>query len=214
MRTSFPVENGDTLHTLQLFLQQLLAHGIVDILLVPMRTPSNTVTPALVSDSALLVHADPLAPVFPVNAATLAGQVSVRKPRPKVGVVLRSCELRALVELVKLQQASLDDMLLIAVDCAGAYNVPEYVNPVSGDGGSDRKLWQDLFTAAAASPASSPADLRQACKMCEQPVYEKAQVVIELLEGSLDQKLVVTLPDDVAARLGCTPVEARTSTAR
>ena len=46
--------------------------------------------------------------------------------REKLGVVLRSCEIRALVELVKFQQASLDNALIIGVDCLGTYGVTDW----------------------------------------------------------------------------------------
>jgi len=208
MRISLPVENGDTLQALQGFLQKLLVEGVVDLLLVPMRTPSGTITPALVSDPGLLSQADPLAPVLPVNAATLAGQVSVRKPRPRVGAVLRSCEARALVELVKLQQASLEDMLVIAVDCAGAYGVAEYGKLVSSNGKPKDALWQELFKSARLTPETPPAGLRQACQVCEQPIFDGAQVVIELLEGGLAEQIRLTLPDALGEKLGFTPAEA------
>ena len=127
MRIKLPVDNGDPRNALQGFFKELLDAGTVDLLYLPMRTPSGTVTPALVSNPEMLIHADPLAPVLPVNGATQVGKLSIRSPRPRVGVVLRSCEMRALVELVKLQQASLEDLVLISIDCAGTYNVPVYL---------------------------------------------------------------------------------------
>jgi len=135
MRTLIAVENNDTLAAVQGFLRRILEAGIVDSLLVPMETPHGAVVPALVSDPELLKNANPLAPVMGVNAAHLAGQVSVREPRDRVGVVLRSCELRALIELVKLQQASLDDIVTIGVDCLGTYDVATYAAMKGEDGG-------------------------------------------------------------------------------
>jgi formate dehydrogenase (coenzyme F420) beta subunit len=207
MRIRFPVENGDTLKTLQSFLQKILNEHVVDILLVPMRTPSGTITPALVSDPDMLVHADPLAPVMPVNAATLAGQVSVRKPRPKVGAVLRSCEMRALVELVKFQQASLEDMVLIAVDCAGTYGVPEYLKLSASSEDQKEDLWKNLFRTAMQSPESPQEAIRQACKLCVQPVFEQAQIKIEMLSSNIDEEIIISLPDEIGEKLRFTPIE-------
>ena len=207
MRIRYPVENDDTLKTLQGFLQKILSERIVDVLLVPMRTPSGTITPALVSDPEMLVHADPLAPVLPVNSATLAGQVSMSKPRPKVGAVLRSCEMRALVELVKFQQACLEDMVLISVDCAGTYGVPKYLKMAANSGISEENLWKNLFKTAIHDPEVGQEDLRQACKMCVQPVYDQAQIVIELLGSNFNEEIIITLPDDLGEKLGLNPVE-------
>lgn len=196
MNASIPVENGNPLRAIQGFLQKLLELAVVEALLVPMRTPDGTVTTALVVDPGLLEAADPLAPVLPVNSATLAGKLSVRTPRVKIGVVARACELRALVELVKLQQACLEDMLLIAVDCAGTFSLPEFIKNGNGDGVA-------IFQAIQADPDAAPPDrLRQACKICEQPVYHGAQISIELFGCDLQQEVHISLPDGMAERLG------------
>lgn len=197
MKTILPVENGETLEAIQGFLRGLLETGAVEALLVPMRTPGGAVTPALVSDPDLLAAADPLAPVMPVNAATLAGKLSIREPRAKIGAVLRSCELRALVELVKLQQASLDDLTLIAVDCAGTWEVASGEGQVQG-------AWREAYDAV----LESDERLRLACRMCEQPVYAGADVTLELLGADLEQGVPLSLPDELGERLGLSAAES------
>ncbi|MFN2202757.1 MAG: formate dehydrogenase [Caldilineaceae bacterium] len=196
-----PVENGETLTAVQGFLQRLLASEIIEALLVPMRTPHGAVTPTLVSDPLLLGAADPLAPVMPVNAATLAGQLSVREPRAKVGVVLRSCELRALVELVKLKQADLENLILIAVDCAGTYEVPIYRQRAAAANGAGHDLWRDLYWSAAYEPENPDTDLRLACRMCEQPTYENADICLELLGSNPDQVMYLSMSGALAEAL-------------
>jgi formate dehydrogenase (coenzyme F420) beta subunit len=202
MHTQLHVKDGNTLAALQDFLKKFLEEGLVDALLLPMRTPAGMVAHALVRDPELLSSADPLAPVLPVNAATLAGKLSIKEPRPRVGAVLRSCELRALVELVKMQQASLDDLTLIAIDCAGTYRVPVYIQKTS-NGSQD--LWAGLFKNAAADPAACDPDLRPACQMCEQPVYSGAQVSIQLFGSSLDKAIHVEIDDELGSRLSLSP---------
>ncbi len=204
MKTQLPLENNDALITLQNFFKMLFSAGLVDLMYLPMRTPNGTITPALVSDPAMLVHADPLAPVMPVNGATQVGKLSIRTPRPRVGVVLRSCELRALVELVKLQQASMDDLLLIAIDCPGTYGVPEFLEKEKTQ---QAPLWKELFQTALQKPTEQVIDLRQACQMCEQPAYEQADIVIELFSSDLDQAIRLTVKDEIAGQLSLEPVE-------
>ena len=208
MKATIPVEGGDALAALRGFLRKLLERGLVEALLVPMRTPGGAVTPALVSNPDLLEAADPLAPVMSGNGATLAGKLGVREPRAKVGAVLRSCELRALVELVKLQQANTDDMLLISVDCAGTYDVPVYLRKRAN--GSDR-LWEELFRTACTNPEAQDSDVRLACRMCEQPIAEGADVAIELLESDLAHGIHVSLSDELGQKLG---LNARETTGR
>jgi formate dehydrogenase subunit beta len=207
MKTLIPVEDGEALRAVQGFLQLLLEADVVEALLVPMRTRGGTVTPALVSDAELLGSADPLAPVMPSNAATLAGQLSRREPRGRIGAVLRSCELRALVELVKLQQASLENLMLIAVDCPGTYAVPVY-HELRKNG--NEPLWKGLYGNAVAKPESPDAELRLACRMCEQPVYDNADIAFNLLDSGMEHGINVSLSGELAERLGLDTVEANT----
>jgi formate dehydrogenase subunit beta len=202
MKTTIAVENQDTLGAIQGLLKQLLDNDLADLLLVPMRTPSSTVTPALVSDPQLLQYADPLAPVLPLNGATLVGTLSARQPRPRLAAVLRSCELRALVELVKLGQANLDDLLLIAIDCAGTYNVPTFLGKEANQSNQGSPLWQELFRQANQRPQEQPADLRSACQICDQPVNQQAAIRIELLGCLPGEDIPLTVSEEIAAKLG------------
>jgi len=206
MRITIPVENNDTLAAVRGLLRQLLEAEVVDALLVPMETPAGTITPALVADPDLLNAANPLAPVMGLNAARIAGRVSVREPRGHIGVVLRPCELRTLVELVKLKQASLDDVVTIGVDCLGTYDVPVYNTMQAGSGVDVAAL-----LATAQSGELAPQEgyaFRDACQMCEKPHVEEADIVLELYGADLDTGIPVSLSDEIAEKLGMDSVEA------
>lgn len=100
INTILAVKNGDTLGALRRFPSNLLESHIVDVLLVPQEIArGRSLTPVLVQNSAYLEVANPLSPVMPVNSATLVSQLTADKPRRKIGAVLRSCEIRALIEL-------------------------------------------------------------------------------------------------------------------
>ncbi|MGD8997449.1 MAG: Coenzyme F420 hydrogenase/dehydrogenase, beta subunit C-terminal domain, partial [Anaerolineae bacterium] len=208
MRTLIPVEDNDTLAAVQGFLRKLLEADVVDALLVPMETPQGAITPALVSDPALLAHANPLAPVMGLNAARLAGRVSVREPRERVGVVLRPCELRALVELVKLQQASLDDLVTIGLDCLGTYDVAVYtvMRNSEGDGGLDMASYLATALSGDLGPQGEHV-FRDACSMCEKPQADGADITVELFGADLSNGIPVSLPDEIGGMLGFSPVE-------
>ena len=60
----------------------------------------------IVKDPAHLDKANPFSPVMPMNSATIVSQLTADKPGKKLGVVLKPCEIRALIELVKLGQMS------------------------------------------------------------------------------------------------------------
>jgi formate dehydrogenase subunit beta len=223
MRTVIPVENKDTLAAVRGFLKRLLEEQVVDALLVPMETPAGTITPALVADADLVDAANPLAPVMGLNAARVAGRVSIREPRGRIGVVLRSCEMRALVELVKLKQASLDNLVTISVDCLGTYDVPVYAamcadGADSGHPADGRHPGVDMAALLATAQSGDLAPqggalqkgwvFRDACQMCERPHYEGADVTLELFGADLTAGIPVSLPDEMAATLGLEPAEA------
>jgi len=206
MKTVIPVENNDTLAAVRGFLKQLLESEAVDALLVPMETPAGAITPALVADPDLLDAANPLAPVMGLNAARVASRVSIREPRGRIGVVLRPCELRALVELVKLKQASLDDLVTIGVDCLGTYDVPVY-NTMRAD--SEMDIAAYLATAQSGELAPQEGHgFRDGCRMCEKPHAEEADIVLELFGADLAAGIPVSLSDELAEKLGLDSVEA------
>jgi formate dehydrogenase subunit beta len=164
-----------TLKTIQGLLVQLLEEGVVDALLVPMTLPAGQVAPMLVTDPAALVGADPLAPVLPINAARAAAQLTMTGHREKLGVVLRACEIRALVELVKFQQVKLENAVIIGVDCLGTYGVTDY------QGAEDKQGVVDGLLAGAAAGELRPHEglaFRAACQMCEQPLPEGDHVAL------------------------------------
>jgi len=198
MRTLIPIEN-DVEKTITGFLRRLLEEEVVEALLLPLCTPGGHVRPGLVTNPARLEAAAPLAPVMSVNAATLAGNLSRRKPRPRLGAVLRPCEARALVELVKLQQASLEDLLLISVDCPGTYPL-SHEQEENGQTAPVQPL-----DALYESPGTADVPLRAACRICAEPTYDAADVVLELFGERPAVALSLSLPDELGERLGLEP---------
>lgn len=200
------VKEGDTLGTLRGFLQRLLEREIIEALLVPLEAPSgDTVMPALVREPAHLEKANPLAPVIPVNAARLVSSLTIGKPREKIGALLRSCEIRTLIELVKLQQAHLENLVIIGIDCLGTYEVTDYAKLISEDGAPTMELVR-----GAKEGALSPHEgyqFRSACQICEYPIPQNATLTIGLL-GVDGRKILIEAQEELAGRLELTEGEA------
>ncbi|MFC1870355.1 formate dehydrogenase, partial [Chloroflexota bacterium] len=144
---------------------------LVDALLVQTElSPGKDVAPTLVTEPAVLAHACPLAPVMPVSMALVVSRLTrVAPSKRKIGVVLRPCELRALIELVKLKQASLENLLLIGLDCSGTRSLADYRAFHQGAAGS-----VDAFL------AKDGGDIREACQVCEYFTPWNADLVIGL----------------------------------
>jgi formate dehydrogenase subunit beta len=200
------VAEGDTLGTLQSFLGRLLTEDIVDALLVPQKLPTgNNVVPALIRDPAKLIGVDPIAPVMPIIAAKAVSNVTATEHGERLAAVLRSCELRAVIELVKLQQASLDNVILIGVDCLGTYEVKDYARLI--EAGVDPTV--ELLTQAAEGQltAHNGYQFRDVCRMCEKPVpggpdVHRPDITIGLLGLDPSKQILIQASDALAEKLG------------
>jgi len=194
-----------TLQTIQGLLRTLMEKGVVDALLVPLRLPAGNVAPALVTDPAVLATgggADPLAPMMPINAARAASNLTMTGHQEKLGLVLRACEIRALVELVKFQQVSLDNVFIIGVDCLGTYQATDYQSI------SDKSQLVDELLAGAVTGELEPhegIEFRDACQMCEQPLPEGDHVALTIgLVGVEAGKVYLKASEDWAEALELT----------
>lgn len=182
------------------FFRGLMENGIVDSLLVPQEVKSkSTVVMTLVKKPEGLTGIDPLAPVAMVNAARLVSNLTVSDPGVKIGVVLRSCETRALVELVKLQQAHLDSLVIIGMDCIGTFEPLDYRQMV---GSGDWNLEQWLTAAAGGETANGDRDIRPACAMCGHVKTEHAHIHIGWVGVKPAEQLVIEVDDQLAEQIG------------
>ncbi len=159
--------------TINAFLAELLSKQVVGAVLVPITDPSGTtVVQSLVTKPEYLDKADVLAPVMPVNSARIAQAMTRLAPAGrKTALVMRPCELRALVELVKLRQVTLENLYLIGFDCPGAYSHGTAVD----DGATS-----DAF-AEKSLGGGEIAGLRAGCVICEYPSPLLADLTIGLV---------------------------------
>jgi formate dehydrogenase subunit beta len=183
--TVLKVKGSKIRETINAFLQDLLNKKVVAAILVPVVHPAgNNVVQSLVTNPELLAQADVLAPVLPVNSARIISAITRIAPLgKKTAVVMKSCELRALIELVKLKQVSLDNLVLIGVDCPGAYPVKDYPDFSSESTSDDfvRGAWQD----------KEDLKLRPGCQICEYPMPLTSDITIGLLGVDLSQELIL-----------------------
>ena len=205
METIIPVDQGDVIGAVKGFLQGLMETNLLDALFVPIEVEGGAVIPTLVTDVRLLNQANPLAPVMPINGARAVSALTGKQAPVRLGVVLRSCEIRALIELVKLQQASLEGVVLIGIDCPGTYENVEYIK-MHGNGGFDLAAF---FTAAidGREPVVPSITRRMACRMCAQPIPENVDVHFHLLGVDRSSGIPVTMKDEIALRLGLEALE-------
>jgi formate dehydrogenase subunit beta len=181
------------------FLPRLLEAGVVDAVLVPVELPSgDSVVQTLIKDPDKLSKANPLAPVMMVNSANLVSNLTRRGNRQRVGVVLRSCEMRALIELVKLNQATLDNLVTMGIDCLGTYEATQYAELAGEqDDGAGPSAEQLLAAKDGKVVPLEGYEFRVACQICEHPVATNVDINIGLFGVSARTEILLEMEEEI-----------------
>ena len=190
------VQDKDILGSLRGFFKSLLETEEIQSLLVPQHLPmKDMVMPTLVTDPSHLDGVDPLAPAFPMNAAKIVARLTRKPMGAKVAAVLRPCEIRAFVELVKLKQGRTEEVILIGMDCLGALPNKEYFQLVEQKAAeSTVGFCKSVLDGKNAEMGG--VDPAPACKACEYPVAENADILIGLYGMDIDHALLVQSQTD------------------
>jgi formate dehydrogenase subunit beta len=168
----------------------LLDQEVVEAVMVPTRQPhKRVVMQSLIADRAALADIDPLAPVVTTNAAKQVAALTHRPAGRPVAVVLRSCELRAVIELAKLHQSHLDDLLLIGLDCYGRYENNAYLALAA----EDEHLSTTFLAQAAGGGATTieGVEITTACQACEFPVPDNVDLRLAVVGADVGKQIWV-----------------------
>jgi formate dehydrogenase subunit beta len=197
------VKNNDPVETLRVFFRDLLEKEVVAALLIPKKLPSGDgYCQTLIRDPEMLDDVNPVAPTLPVQSARLISHLTITDPGGKVGAVLKSCEIRAVIELVKFLQVKLDRVILIGVDCLGTYEPSDYAK-MSREEEEGVSITEGLLKGAQEGRIE-PQDgynLRLACQICEYPSPQNADIVIGLLGHNPQKEIIIHLRDHLAIEL-------------
>jgi len=184
------INHEDILQSIRWFLTAALKTGEIDAVLVPgRRDDGRSIMPFLVSDPSQLESADPLSPAFALSSAKQVSRLTHRPSGKKIAAVLRPCEIRALIELVKLKQADLDPVLIISVDCLGAYTNKDWMG-LSETGGKDMP-YGDPARFIKQQLAHQDADVAPACRVCVNPVSDHADIRLGLFGMDVSRRLLI-----------------------
>jgi formate dehydrogenase subunit beta len=168
-----------------------LKENKLSALLVPAYSASGTATMALVSDPQKMGDVAPLMPAMAVNAASVVAEIA-REPSPnaRVGLVLRSCEMRAVVELMKLKQVLPDGLVLIGIDCPGTYKAVGFRDVRGKDADFDNRHVREQAGYA------ENVGFRMGCRMCEFPKPLTFDLAIGYIGLNPDEELWLEVASD------------------
>lgn len=198
--------DGDILGAIRNFLGKLLKEGMVDYLLVPQEiSHGRSLVQTLVKNPSHLDKANPFSAVMAMNSGSIVSQLTADKPNRKVGVVLKPCEIRAFVELVKLGQANRESLVIIGTDCLGTYEVEEYAKLIDQMDGEEKEKGAKILAGMRkniSNPGaeSLPISLRPACKMCNFFTPPLEDITLSLFGG--EDGIIISLESELADKLG------------
>ena len=194
---SLSVKDGHVNDAVNDFLKHLLTSKKVSALLVPQATPEKkTPFPVLIADPKKL-HADVVAPVMPSSTAKILSHMTkVQAPTTPIGVVLRSCQIKALIELAKLNQAKLDNLIIIGVDCLGTFPLTTFTTFPEKQGPTKAHL--EAFTK---KTGETDKYLRTSCTVCQDLAPINSDITIGLFGVDIDKELLVEANTDTGKKL-------------
>jgi len=195
------VENQDLLAALREFSREILDQDDISAILAPWRLPmKNMVMPTLLTDPHHLENIDPLSPAFPINSAKVVSRLTRKPSGSKIAAMMRPCEIRAFHELVKLKQGRTEDLIIIGIDCLGAFGNRDYFKWVGEDvDAATKKFYTHVLSAKNAD--FDGVALAAACRSCEFPVAEGADVSIEIFGVDTGSTLLIQARTDQGENL-------------
>lgn len=174
------VKDQDLLGSLQGFCTAILAQDDIRAILVPQRHPMKSmVMPTLVTAPEQLDGIDPLSPAFPMNGAKVLAKLTRKPSGGKIAALLRPCEIRAFIELVKLKQARTEDVVLIGIDCLGALRNTDYFRFAGSDAAAaTQRFYEGML--AGKETVMDGMELAAACRSCEHSIPDAADIALGL----------------------------------
>lgn len=158
------------------FFKGLLENKVIDALIMPHRV-GNKVSYMLVRNKDKIASPESVifAPSFGVNAANVVKGWMIDN---KVGIVAKPCEIRAAIELIKLKQLNEESVLLITVDCSGAFKNEDYAEHYA-------EIGNLVDSAKIKELEGKGISIREACAICENRLADIGDIIIARINGTV-----------------------------
>jgi formate dehydrogenase subunit beta len=173
--------DGTINQPIQRLLAAMLDKEIVTGVMVPARQAfQQAVMQTLFTDGGHLESIDPFAPVVPTNSAKVVCSLTHRPTGRRVAAVMRSCEIRAFLELVKLHQGSTNRDYLAMAETDEDLALT-FLRLTANGGGQQ-------------SPGG--AEIASACKACTHPVADNVDLRLCVIGADPAQEIYVQSVSD------------------
>jgi formate dehydrogenase subunit beta len=180
--------HGDPLGTLNQFIRTIWEKTRLDGLVVAAGDQKEAY---LLEDPGQVGAINPFRPVMTANLARLLPETLKVKPDARLGVLLRPCEMRALIEVSERGALQIDRLLTICVDCLGTFPEDEF-EWRSARKGAEGGLASEALQFAPQG-GISVYRYRAACQMCVSPGATGADINIGVLGLPVREKILVSV---------------------
>ena len=199
MKTQWMLDtHGDPLGTLRRFVHAVWKTADLEGMLVPLNGSPNAIAEAhFINDSGQLDRVNPFKPLMTLNTASLIPNLLNAPPGSHFGAMMRPCELRALIEMIKHNGFSTDEVLTICTDCLGTYPVEDYEWRAKRKG-EPEKLTQEALQFARQGGIGTYR-YRSACQVCTAPDARSGDINIGVLGLPVRQFILITARDEATA---------------
>lgn len=110
--------------------------------------------------------------LMPVQASRVISNIKFTENNLKIACVIKPCEMRAVVDLVKLKQIIADNLFFISMDCSGVYELPDYKNDIKNGKNISEEIIKKIENFEDLS------DKRYACSICDKFIPKLSDIRI------------------------------------
>jgi formate dehydrogenase subunit beta len=184
--TTIKYSDSDLNSAVKKIVVSLLDGKCIDAVIAPKRIPSGeSFAYEITNNVAGVEDLCPFPPVVPINGARALKHLTRKGAlRPKILCIMRPCEIRASVELFKLRQVDLSNIMFLSIDCPGALPTKDYI--------VDAKKCDDSFSQTLETYQNE--GLRPSCQICLH--FENTSLVgdIHIAKIGLPEKTLMVIP--------------------
>ena len=177
--------------------------GIFDAILIPMKVPAgDSYVYVLIKDKSLIKDALPFPPIMSVQGAKAVSSITrLGKGNIKIAAIMRPCEIRATIELAKLEQTNLENITLVSMDCPGVIPFSDFIK--------DPEKAMKLFDNAIKQEDDKI--MRPVCQICDKSSMIAGDLHIGTLGAKKDTFFIISNSkkgNDVLDKLDITPKDS------
>jgi len=155
------IPERDPRDAIRFVLRQAMEKGLFGGILGYKRNKSGLIYPYLFTSKEELSRLVPISPVISgYSMATLSSWIAKSgRGGEKIAVLLKPCETRAVIELSKFDQVSLEELFLMSVECLGTYHVLDFVEMLERGECPEENLLKSYYR-------GEDDAFREACRIC------------------------------------------------